>query len=413
MNKLRPNILSFIFISFVALTIIWCFSFSPSYAADSIKIGIIGPLQQKPGRAMKWAAMIAADAINEAGGILGKKIGLAYADEEYSPEKGITGLKKLVVRDRVKVIIGGYTSGITLAQQDYFPRYKMIYLGVAAASPTITERVRENYDKYKYTFRVGNLNAKWLALDTATFIVNFSGKKMGVKKVAILAEKAKWTEGLVPFLSNFYTKNGMQVVMSEFFDIKTSDYSALFSKVKNSGAELIVEVIAKIPETFIKQYYDQRVPIPIAGINVSSQSSDFFKQTGGRCVGEIISNLVFRSPITPKTIPFWDAYVKRWKTDPIIGAFGTYDAMWIYKLAVEKAGTFDSEKVIPELEKTDYVGTNGRIVFEKDHDLKFGKDYVMPSWAQWQEGGKRVIVWPEKYKTGEPIFPEWVKLPGK
>ncbi len=379
----------------------------------TVTIGIIGPLQEKPGKAMKQAAEIAAEEINEQGGILGHKVELAFADEEFSPEKGITALKKLAVRDRVEVVVGGYSSGITLASQDYLPRYDLIYLGVAAAAPTITERIKEDYDKYKYTFRVGNLNAKWLALDTGRFIVDFFGKKLGVKKVAVLAEKAKWTEGLVPFLEDFYKKNDMEVVYSEFFDVMTSDYSPMFSKVKNSEAELIVEVTSHVPETFIKQYYDQRVPVPIAGINVSSQSSDFYEQTGGRCVGEIISNLVFRSPITPKTIPFWDKYVERWGTDPIIGAFGTYDAMHIYKIAVEKAGTFDAEKVIPALEKTDYIGTNGRIAFEEDHDLKFGVDYVTPSWAQWREGGERVIVFPEKYAEGEPVFPDWVKLPNR
>jgi branched-chain amino acid transport system substrate-binding protein len=384
-----------------------------AHGAETVKIGIIGPLQEKPGKAMKQAAIMAAEEINAQGGILGHEVELAFADEAFSPEKGITALKKLATRDRVKVVIGGYSSGITLASQDYLPRYKMIYLGVAAASPAITERIAEDYDKYKYTFRVGNLNAKWLALDTGQFIVNFFGKKLGVEKVAILAEKAKWTEGLVPFLEGFYRKNGMEVVYSEFMDVKTSDFSPIFSKVKSSGAELIVEVTSHIPETFIKQYHDQRVPVPIAGINVASQSSDFYEKTGGRCVGEIISNLVFRSPITPKTVPFWDDYVERWGTDPIIGSFGTYDAMYIYKLAAEKAGTFDAEKVVPALEKTDYVGTNGRIAFEEDHDLKFGVDYVTPSWAQWREGGERVIVFPEKYAEGKPVFPDWIELPEK
>lgn len=414
MKRVKNSHKSFPFCAAVMILLMTVFFIEGgAHGAKVVKLGIIGPLQEKPGKAMRQAAMMAAEEINKGGGILGHQVELAFADEEFSPEKGITALKKLVVQDKVKAVIGGYSSGITLASQEHLPRYKMIYLCVAAASPAITDRIKEDYDKYKYTFRVGNLNAKWLGLDTGRFIVDFFGKKLGVRKVAVLAEKAKWTEDLVPFLEGFYKKSGMEVVYSEFFDVKTSDYSPLFSKVKSSEAELIVEVMSHVPETFIKQYYDQRVPLPIAGINVSSQSSDYYDQTGGRCVGEIISNLVFRSPITPKTVPFWDDYVKRWQTDPIIGSFGTYDAIYIYKQAVEKTGSFESANVIPAIEKTDYVGTNGRIAFEDNHDLKFGVEYVTPSWAQWREGGKRIIVFPAKYAEGEPLFPDWVKLPLK
>lgn len=399
----------------LAAAMVWAVALLPALgmaqAAEKVKIGILGPLQQRPGIALKQGAILAADQINAKGGIFGKKIELAFADEEFTPEKGITALKKLAMKDRVQVLAGGFTSGVTLAQMPFFSRYKLIYLGVGAASSTLTELVQKDYEKNKYYFRVGILKDQLLAFDMGNFMVNFFGKKHGVRKVAILAEKAKWTEGLGGFLTMFFKKNGMEVVMAEFFEMKTTDFSPIFSKVKKSGAELVIEMHSHVSEIFIKQYYDQRVPLPIGGIALASQSSDFWERSGGKCVGEITSNFIYRVPISPKTIPFWDTYVKRWGEDPLVTATGAYDALYVYKDAVERAGSFETEKVIPALEKTNLVAALGRIAFEPNHDLKYGPDYVAINWAQWQEGGKIVILYPESRATGKEVFPEWVKLP--
>ena len=402
----------------ILMTTLLCFFglllfFNSAYAADPVKIGIIGPMQIRPGIAIKQGAMMAADEINAKGGILGRKIELHYADTEFSPEKGITALNKLAVKDKVEVLIGGMTSGIVLAQMPYLSRYQLPFLGVAVASSTLTKLVKENYDKNKYFFRVGILKDQLLAFDMVNFMANYVGKKYGIKKVAILLEKAKWTEGLDQAFTGLFGKFGMEVVMAEFFEIKTNDYSPIFSKVKKSGAQMTVEVHSHVSEVFIKQYYDQKVPLPVGGIALAAQSSDFWERSGGKCVGEFTSNFIYRIPISPKTIPFWDGYVKRFSEDPLVTATGTYDAIYVYKEAVERAGSFKADKLIPALEQTNYVAALGKIAFEADHDLKYGPDYVAINWAQWQAPGKVTILYPEDRATGTVQFPEWIKLPQK
>jgi branched-chain amino acid transport system substrate-binding protein len=389
------------------------FAFGSAYAADPVKIGIIGPMQIRPGIAIKQGAMMAAEEINAKGGILGRKIELRYADTEFSPEKGITALNKLAVKDKVEVLIGGMTSGIVLAQMPYLSRYQLPFLGVAVASSTLTKLVKENYDKNKYFFRVGILKDQLLAFDMVQFMATYVGKRYGIKKVAILLEKAKWTEGLDKAFTMLFGKFGMEVVMAEFFEIKTNDYSPIFSKVKKSGAQMTIEVHSHVSEVFIKQYYDQKVPLPVGGIALAAQSSDFWERSGGKCVGEFTSNFIYRIPISSKTIPFWDGYVKRYSEDPLVTATGTYDAIYVYKDAVERAGSFKADKLIPALEKTNYEAALGRIAFEEDHDLKYGPDYVAINWAQWQAPGKVTILYPEDRATGTPQFPEWIQLPQK
>ncbi len=294
-----PGILMTTLLCFFALLLI----FNSAYAADAVKIGIIGPMQIRPGIAIKQGAIMAADEINAKGGILGRKIELHYADTEFSPEKGITALNKLAVKDKVEVLIGGMTSGIVLAQMPYLSRYQLPFLGVAVASSTLTKLVKENYDKNKYFFRVGILKDQLLAFDMVNFMANYVGKKYGIKKVAILLEKAKWTEGLDQAFTGLFGKFGMEVVMAEFFEIKTNDYSPIFSKVKKSGAQMTIEVHSHVSEVFIKQYYDQKVPLPVGGIALAAQSSDFWERSGGNAWANLHPILFTESPLHPRPSP--------------------------------------------------------------------------------------------------------------
>ena len=126
--------------------------------------------------------------------------------------------------------------------------------------------------------------------------------------------------------------------------------------------------------------------------------------------------------ITPKATPFRNKYIDKWETLPIYTSCIAYDGLYIWKDAVERAGTFDSDAVVAELEKTDYVGTYGRIVFwGKDykwpHDGKWGPDYATYTYVQSQDGELQHY-WPTKdypeewdveYKNTVPYqIPPWV-----
>src|SRR5690606_22395177 len=124
-----------------------------------IRIGVPTAVQLQVGRDTQDAVQMAIDEVNANGGVLGRKLEMVVADETEKPEAGINAIKKLTAEDKVDVLIGGFTSGVTLAQLPHISRAKTIYLGVGAASPAITQRVAKNYDNYKYIFRVGPINA--------------------------------------------------------------------------------------------------------------------------------------------------------------------------------------------------------------------------------------------------------------
>jgi branched-chain amino acid transport system substrate-binding protein len=123
---------------------------APAHAQQGpIKIGLTTAVQLQVGRDTQEAAKIAIDEINAKGGVLGRKLSFVVADETENPEVGINAIKKLTADEKVDVIVGGYTSGVTLAQLPHISSAKTIYLGVGAASPTITAKVKQDYENYK------------------------------------------------------------------------------------------------------------------------------------------------------------------------------------------------------------------------------------------------------------------------
>jgi branched-chain amino acid transport system substrate-binding protein len=108
------------------------------------------------------------------------------------------------------------------------------------------------------------------------------------------------------------------------------------------------------------------------------------------------------------TVAWWDKFISLNKRPPVYTASGAYSATYIYAEAVKRAGSTDAEAVIKELEKTDYVGPQGRVQFDPTHDVKDGPGFVNELFVQWQANGERAVVWPKELETGKMINPPWL-----
>ena len=378
-----------------------------------IRIGVPTSMQLQVGRDTQDAIKMAIDDVNAKGGVLGRKLEMVVADETENPETGISAIKKLTADEKVDVLVGGYTSGVTLAQLPHISSAKTIYLGVGAASPGITAKVKQDYDNYKYVFRVGPLNSAHQARQLTGFVSNFVKGELGISKVAIVGENAKWVQDLVPLLKKGATEAGADVRATEFFDAQTSDFSPLFSKVKESGAQYMVVVLSHASsDIFAKQWHDSRFPMPYGGIDVKSMDGDFCQRIGGKSVGEMAANFAVRAPLTARTIPFFDEFAKKTSRSPVYTAFGANDAVYMYADAVKKAGSTDTNAVIKALEKASYEGITGVIEFDDMHDVKPGAgSFKGPALllAQWRDGCKREVVYPKERRTADFVYPAWIK----
>lgn len=133
---------------------------TPAIAQQPIKIGIVGPMAFVQGENHWNGATLAMEEINKPGGVnMGgtlRPIELVKVDsnEILSVPDAATAMERAITRDKVDFVIGGFRSEAVLAMQEVAMDYKKIFLGAGAAHNKLGQRVTENYDRYKYWFRV-------------------------------------------------------------------------------------------------------------------------------------------------------------------------------------------------------------------------------------------------------------------
>ena len=381
--------------------------------AKPIRIGVNTAIQLQVGRDSMDGIKMAIDEVNAQGGVLGRKLEMISADEGEAategPKVGIAAVNKLTSEDHVDVLIGGYDSGVTLGELPHIARAKTIFLGIGSASPAIQQKVKDDYEHYKYLFRVNPINSAKQSNALLDFISGKLKGELGYKKISILGENAKWVQDMVPAIKKGAEAAGLEVPVAEFFDVQTADFSPIFSKVKDSGSQYLIVIISHAAsDVFVKQWYDAKVPVPIGGIDVKSMDANFFDRVGGKSIAEVSANFVIRAPLTPNTVPWWDKFTGLYKRAPVYTASGAYEAVQIYADAVKRAGSTDADAVIKELEKTDYVGPRGRVQFDASHEVKDGPGFVNELFVQWQANGERAVIWPKDVAKGKMINPPWL-----
>jgi branched-chain amino acid transport system substrate-binding protein len=381
----------------------------PTAAEDTVKIGVIAPFNTPPGDGLLNAVKMAAEDINAAGGIGGKELELVIANDEYKPDIGANAYKKLVLSDKVAVVLGTASSGVSLAIVDQMARYKVPMISTGAASLKLSNKVVEEYDKYKSWFRVMHTTDN-IANSVGDFVVNYLFKERKFNKAAILSENATWTQGVLPTIKKLMTDAGIEIVIEEKFDLDTKDFKPLLAKISNSGAQYIIDFSSHVDGAIYVKQWGELKGLPMIGLNSSGTSSRFWKDTDGNAVSHVdLIQGSYRATLTPRTIEWYDRYVAKWTVSPDYTSGYTYDALHIIKEAIERAGSTEPDKLVAALEATDHDGVSARWVFGKDHNSKFGPGYRIMGMTQWRGDGKRDVIWPADLKTGDFSLPPWMK----
>ena len=415
-------------ISLVACLVMVAASCGPSAAEDEIKIGVIGPMAYPQGKHHWYGAQLAAEEINDQGGILVGdewyqiKLVKVESNEILSVPDAASAMDMAITRDKVDFIVGGFRTEAVFAMQDVAMDYEKIFLGCGASTVELCTRVTDDYDRYKYWFRVTPINSTYLgtvALLLVQMVAEEVRTELGIEvpKVAVLAEQAVWVEALVDAAYDKLPDLAGVEVIGEWRPSPTaSEVTAELSAIEASGAHIIFTAISgPVGIPYARQWGELEIPAASVGINVEAQKEGFWDATGGKGNYEMTMNTYARVKITDETIPFVDRFVERVGELPAYSA-GTYEALYLLQAAIERAGTLDSDAVVTELEQTDTMGTVGRFVFTEDHDVTWGPDYVTGIGVQWQDGEMK-CVWPppggawegvDYEGTVDYVLPPWV-----
>jgi len=409
MNKLQRNG-SMLLLLIVAL-VVWLISMPASAeAAKSIKIGIIGPMQFVQGEHAWYGAEMAAEEINAAGGIqVGTekmKVELLKVDtnEILSVVDATSAVQRAITSDKVDFIVGGCSSGSILAMQDVTAEYKKIFLICGSGShPEITDRVGRDYETHKYFFRPSPINARHivtLMLAATDELKRVLKKELGIEKpkVALLFEAAKWLDPQIPYFEKYLPQMGMEVAGLWRMSVKAMDVTAQLQAIRSSGASIILAMTSgPVAIPLYRQMGELQIPAVMTGVNVEAEGAKFWQATGGMCAYGGVSVQRSNVAMTERTLPFYKKFEERYKERPTLTSM-SYDSVLILKEGIERAGSLDSDKVVAGLEKTDFNGTGGRVVFDKNHDNIFGPGYMTGVGVQWLPGEKMGHWWPNGWK---------------
>ncbi len=394
----------------------------PAWAAGTIKIGVIGPMNFVQGKGHWNGAVMAAEEINAKGGVqVGKekmKIELIKADsnEFLNVTDATNAMERLMTQDKVDFVVGGFRTEAVLPMQDIAMDYKKIFIGCGAATKSICDRVAENYNRYKYWFRGTPFNERYLvATSFAHLGVGGAAIKNELKapvKCAIVAEKANWTEAMVKASEATIPKLGFELVGVWRPSPVATDVTAELSAIQKSGANLIFTIFSSsVGITFARQAGELKVPALQVGINVEAQKDGFWEATKGMGNFVFTMNTYIRGiEYNEMTKPFVEGYYKRFGEVPTYTA-DTHTAIKEGLVpSIEAVGSLDADKIVAHLENREYMVPSGKVKYEKDaqgrptHDLAWGPGYLTSLGGQWQDG-KFVGVWPNKWKA-TPTAPE-------
>jgi branched-chain amino acid transport system substrate-binding protein len=340
-------------------------------ASAQIKFGMAGPItgpSAATGAQMKNGVDQAAADINAAGGILGQKITVEYGDDVSDPKQGVSVANKFA-GDGVKFVIGNYNSGVTIPSSEVYQENGILEITPASTNPTVTERKMWNI------FRVCGRDDQQGQVAGEYIVKHFKGKK-----VAIVHDKTTYGKGLADETRKAMSKGGMKDVLYEGINTGEKDFSALVSKIKQSGADLVYfGGLYTEGGLIVRQMRDQGVKAPLMGGD--GITSDEFASVGGPGVE---GTLMTYGP-DPRNKPEAKKVVEEFrakKFEPEAYTLYSYAGVQVIKQAAEAAKSLDPKKVAEKMHSgMQFKTVLGDLSFNSKGDIT-KLDYVMYLWKK-------------------------------
>jgi branched-chain amino acid transport system substrate-binding protein len=331
---------------------------SPSEAAEPIIIGSINPLtgtNAVQGQDMKRGEALALEEINAAGGICGRPLKIIFEDTESSPKGGMDAVHKLVEVNKVPLILGAYSSGISLPTGQWTNSKRVIQIAEASTSPKLREIGPYFFDVMGLDEVMGTNLAKF-AIET------------GAKKFASITVNNPFGIGIEIWTEKTVKDAGKEWVEAVRYDEKKTDYRAEIERLFAKKPEIVFfTAYGTESKLLLKQAYEMGLK-PSMG-----WYADYMTMWSNEVIPETaegIKGLVIGTDVGARLEEYQAAYKKGYGAQAKQTAFGAYayDATWIAALALAMAGHTDTDKIANALYAVSrvYNGVTGDKSFDKD-----------------------------------------------
>lgn len=329
-------------------------------AADPIKIGSVlsvsGPAAFLGDPELKTLQLYI-EKINAEGGVLGRKLELVHYDDGSDAAKANSFTKRLIESDKVDVLIGGTTTGATMAMAPLVEKASLPFISLAGAVVVI-DPVKKWVFKTPHTDRM------------AAEKVFEDMKKRGITKVGLLSETSGFGASGRKETQAVAAKYGITLVADETYGPKDTDITAQLTRIKSTPGVQAVFVfgLGQGPAVVTKNYGQLGMTAVPMYQSHGVASDEYLKLSGKAAEGVrlptpalLIANALPAGDAQKTIVTGYDkAYKDKYKVDP--STFGGYalDALNLSVDAIKRAGGTDREKVRAALESTKgFVGTTG------------------------------------------------------
>jgi len=331
----------------------------PAGAADeTVKIGIpvgLSGANSVVAPSVVQAAKLAAQEINDKGGIMGRKIDLVVADDGSGADGAVKAFTSLIFQDHVNVIITMETSaarnaGLPVVARGKTPFLYTSYYEGRSCSP------------YLYV-------DAWVPDQQVASIVDYFMKEKGAKTFFLAGSDYAFGRGMLEFTHKYITAHGGKVVAEEYLPMDASDWTPVLSKLRADHPDaLITSTAGGAPNvTLTKQLRAAGINVLFGNLGVDEGTA---KAIGPDAAGVYISQSYLTTIADPQNQAFKAGLEKMFGSDmktPNDLSEPEYDGIYLYKAAVEKAGSFNEAKVLSELGKVSFTGPRGTITMDKQH----------------------------------------------
>lgn len=361
MTMSRTIVLS-IALAGTALILSGCGKSDDQSAAATIKIGEFASLTGKEaafGQSSHKGTALAIEALNAAGGVLGKKIDFVYEDNRSTPGESATIAKKLITRDKVVAILGEVASGRSLEAGTIAQANKIPMISPSSTNPKVTQIG-------DYIFRIcftDPFQGKLLA--------EFAKRTLKVQKVAIFSDvSAPYSVGLAQYFKEPFVANGGQVVAEQKFTGGDKDFKAQLTAIRAAAPDAI----------FVPSYYTDAglivaqarqlgISVPLFGGD-GWEAPELIQIAGSALEGTYYSTHFSAENDDPAVQKFVADFRAKYngETPDAMAALG-YDSAMVLADAIKRSGSTDSAKLRDAIAATtDYAGVTGKTTLDAQRD---------------------------------------------
>jgi branched-chain amino acid transport system substrate-binding protein len=329
-----------------------------AFAEDPIKIGVpvgLSGANSVVAPSVVQAAELAVEEINAKGGVLGRPLQLEIADDASGAAGAQKAFDSLVFQKEVNVVISMETSAARNAGLPIISKGDVPYI----------------YTSF-YEGKSCNANLfvdAWVPEQQVPPVVDNFISKQGTKKFFLIGSDYAFGRGMLTFAKGYIEKAGAQVVGEEYLPMDGSDWTAIIAKVRSSGADAIITSTAGgAPNvTLTKQLRSSGITLPYGNLAVDEGTA---RSMGADAKDIFLSASYVTGIDSPENKAFLSAMDKKFGKElrtPNDLSVPQYEAIYLYKAAVEKAGSTDTADVLKALPDVSFTGPRGKISMNKQH----------------------------------------------